>query len=194
MSDELKAENDALKAENAKLTGELSGLTEELKVTRGEARDRRHEGKTLAGQLEVLTRERDELKLKAEADPDGLRAQLADAGKRVSELRHERAYEKVAKGLRVTDAVKLADLVKVAGHTPDADADEPDEARIAATFGEALKGRPWLVDTPPAATATSGAASASATGAEAKPGPGADRGQSLGEKSSQALQRAAGRL
>jgi hypothetical protein len=48
MSDELQAEVDRLKALNEKLAKHLVDAHDDLKEVRGEARDRRHENKSLA--------------------------------------------------------------------------------------------------------------------------------------------------
>jgi hypothetical protein len=187
MSEELQKEIDRLKAENAKLARDLTGAHEDLKEVRGEARDRRHEGKRLAEQLDALTKDRDEFKTKAEADPEGLRKGLADAHGVIRSLKHDGAFAKVAKGLKVNDPAKFTDLVKLAAYQPEGD--EPDEAKIATAFQEALKGRPWLVDGDPAkpaagaAPAAAGAAGATTTQAGGKPGPGAERGQSVSTES-----------
>jgi hypothetical protein len=199
--EELQKEIDRLKAENQELIRNLTGAHDDLKEVRGEARDRRHENKTLKEQLETLGNERDELKVKADADPEGLRKSLADAYSIIRELKHDTAFAKVAKELRVNDPAKFTDLVKLAAYQPDGD--EPDETKIAAAFQEALKGRPWLFDLdrtpakPAAGAATSAAGAAGATTAQpgGKPGPGAERGQSVtSESNSAARERLAGRL
>jgi predicted nucleic acid-binding Zn-ribbon protein len=69
MSDELQAEVDRLKKLNEKLAKDLVSAHDDLKEVRGEARDRRHENKSLAQQLADLTAERDDYKVKAEATP-----------------------------------------------------------------------------------------------------------------------------
>jgi hypothetical protein len=193
--EELQKEIDRLKAENSKLTRDLAGAHDDLKEVRGEARDRRHEGKKLADQLEALTKERDDFKTKAEADPDGLRKSLADAHGVVRSLKHDGAYAKVAKGLKVNDPAKFADLVKLAAYQPEGD--EPDEVKIATAFQEALKGRAWLVDAPAAGAATTAAGAAGAAQGQSggKPGPGSERGQSVSsESNSTAPERIPGRL
>src|SRR5262249_28235014 len=109
-----------------------------------------------------------------------------------------RAFEAVAKALKVSDPAKLADLVKLAGYTPEAD--EPDEPKITAAFQEALKGRAWLVDAeetkpaPGGATTAPGGAGATTTPTPAVAGPGSDRGQTVSSPASQASTRPAGRL
>jgi hypothetical protein len=190
---EYEAEVGRLKAENQKLTKELSSAHDDLKEVRSEARDRRHENKQLAGQVEGLTKERDDYKVRAETDPEGLRKQLGDHAATIRVMKHDRAFAKIASALKVTDPVKFADLQKVAGYAPEGD--EPDEAKITASFQEALKGRPWLLDAAPGG-ATNAAGAAGATGAQSggKPGPGADRGQSISSPPSQAQGRPAGRL
>lgn len=186
--DRLKAENATLKADHAKLTKDVESLNADLKETRHEARDRRHEAKTLAEQLAAAAKERDDFKSKSEADPEGLRKQLAETANVVRGMKHERAFEKVAKGLKVNDPARLADLVKLAGYQPEGD--EPDEAKIALTFQEALKGRAYLIDPAPtpapggAPPAPGGASGATTTGPGGKPGPGSDRGQSVSSPSS----------
>jgi hypothetical protein len=194
-TDDLQKEIDRLKAENQKLTKDLAGAHDDLKEVRGEARDRRHESKSLKEALEALGKERDELKGKAEADPDGLRKTIEAHAATIRGLKHEAAFARVAKGLKVTDPTKYADLVKLAAYQPEGD--EPDDTKIATAFSEALKGRSWLVDAPPAAPATpaAGAAVASPGGQGGKPGPGAERGQSTSSDSSSApRERIAGRL
>jgi len=193
--DDLQKELDRLKAENQKLVRDLAGAHDDLKEVRGEARDRRHETKTLKDQLEALAKERDTFKVKAEADPDGLKQTLAQHQATIRGLKHEQVFAKVAKGLKVNDPTKLADLVKLAAYQPEGD--EPDETKIAAAFQEALKGRTWLVDAPAAGAATTAAGAAGATQAQpsGKPGPGAERGQSVtSESSSSARERVPGRL
>jgi hypothetical protein len=190
MSDETKtdtaaADLEALQRAISALTTERDGLRDELRDTRHEARDRRHEAKGLAEQLIAATKERDEFRARAETDPDGLRKALAETQGLVRTLKHAQAFAKVAGSLNVKDGTKQADLFALAKYQPEGD--EPDETKIAASFTEALKGRPWLVDTPtttekPAAgAATNGAGASGAKEAQSggKPGPGADRGQSL---------------
>jgi hypothetical protein len=181
MSAELEAEIARLKAENTKLARDLAGAHDDLKEVRGEARDRRHENKTLAAQLGELATDRDKFKAAAEADPEGLRKSLDGAQQTIRALKHDGAFAKVAKGLKVSDPTKFADLLKLASYQPEGD--EPDEAKIAEAFQGALKGRPWLADGDAAPggakDAPGGDKGASATQAGGKPGPGADRGQSL---------------
>jgi hypothetical protein len=196
MSDELQAAIERLRAENAKLSASLAELSGELKDVRGEARDRRHESRTLAQQLAEVAAERDRWKTQVEADPGAWQARVDQLSGTIRTLRHERAYENVARRLRINDPTKLADLLKLSGHTPAAD--EPDEAQITQTFQEVLKGRPWLVDAeagastraPGGATATR----AATTEPSGKPGPGADRGQSLASTTSPARTKTPGRL
>ena len=145
-------------------------------------------GRSSPKQLDALSKERDEFKGKAEADPEGLRKSLADAHGTIRSLKHDGAFARVAKGLKVNDPAKFTDLVKLAAYTPEGD--DPDEAKIAASFGEALKARPWLVDaeTTTAAAGAAKAASGGANGATAaqlggKPGVGAERGQSVTSES-----------
>jgi FtsZ-binding cell division protein ZapB len=207
MSEELQKEIDRLKSENAKLMKDLAGAQDDLKEVRHEARDRRHEAKTLTEQLAALSKERDDFRTKAEADPEGLRKSLQDAQGVIRGLKHDGAFAKVAKGLRVNDPTKLTDLVKLANYAPEGD--EPDEVKISAAFQEALKGRPWLVDAETTAatatttksaagaatTASGGATGATTTQTGGKPGPGAERGQSLSsEGKSQPEGRIPGRL
>jgi chromosome segregation ATPase len=151
MSDELQKELDRLKAEVStqraaidKLSRDLAGAHDDVKEVRGEARDRRLEGKKLTEQLELVGKERDEFKTRAEADPEGLRKSIGDAQGLIRSLKHDGAFAKIAKALKVNNASKFADLVKLAAYQPEGD--EPDEAKIAAAFGEALKSRPWLMD------------------------------------------------
>src|SRR3954469_23090569 len=129
MSEELQAEIERLKAENAKLAKDLAASHDDLKEVRGEARDRRHETKSLTQQLAEAAAERDRFKAAAEADPENLRKEIDGYKATVRALTHERAFERVARVLKVSDPVKLADLQKVVGYTPEGD--EPDEARIA---------------------------------------------------------------
>jgi hypothetical protein len=185
-----------LRAENQKLARDVSSLTDELKETRHEARDRRHENKTLTEQLAGLTKERDSFKTQAEADPDGLRAELDRRSALIRELRHGAAFADVARKLKVNDPVKQQDLIRIANYQPEGD--EPDESKITAAYAEALKGRAWLVDAPlpPAAApiAPGGATVTAQAQSGAKPGPGADRGESVSATSSSAATRVVGRL
>jgi hypothetical protein len=199
MSDELLAEIRRLKAENKKLTDGLSELSGELKEVRGEARDRRHEARTLAQQLAEVAADRDQWKTKVETDPEGWQARVDELRGTVRSLRHERCYEAVARQLKVSDPTKLADLLKLSGHAPEAD--EPDEAQISETFRAALQGRPWLVDDEAgASTQAPGGANANADAAGipaepgGRPGPGADRGQSLSSTTGPARSKVPGRL
>ena len=194
MSEELQKEIDRLKAENAKLARDLAGSHEDLKEVRGEARDRRHEGKKLAEQLEAIAKERDEFKLKAEADPEGLKAQVGELGGKLRDVAHRAAFAKVAQGMKVSDPTKVADLYALSGYK--AEADEPDEAKLVETIGAALKGRPHFLDAAAgAATNAAGAAGATTAQSGGKPGPGAERGQSVStESKSLAPGRIPGRL
>jgi hypothetical protein len=197
--DDLQKEIDRLKSENTKLARDLAGAQEDLKEVRGEARDRRHEGKKLAEQLDALTKERDEFKTRAEADPERLRKRLAEAQGVIRGLKHDGAFATVAKTLKVNDPAKLMDLVKLAAYQPEGD--EPDETKIATAFQAALKDRPWLVDVETkAATGVAKHAAGVANGTPSaqhggKPGPGNDRGQSTtSESSSTPGERIPGRL
>jgi hypothetical protein len=195
MSDELQAEVDRLKAENAKLARDLAGAHDDLKEVRGEARERRHENKALTLQLETTARERDDFKTKAETTAGEWQARIDQANGTVRAMKHDKAFEKVARTLKVNDPSKFKDLIDLAKYAPEGD--EPDEARIAQTFQEALKGRPWLVDQPAAEaapTAPGGANGAKPAQVPAVPGPGSDRGQSVSSPASQAAAKPAGRL
>src|SRR5690349_18449631 len=110
MSDELNAEIARLKAANDKLQKDLASSHDDLKEVRAEARDRRHENKGLTQQLESITKERDDFKVKAETDPAAWQSKLADAHAQIRTLKHDRAYEAVARDLKVTNPVKFADL------------------------------------------------------------------------------------
>jgi predicted RNase H-like nuclease (RuvC/YqgF family) len=199
MSEEMQTQSNLeltqLRKQVKDLALENGGLKDELKEVRGESRDRRHQLKERDAVIEGLTRERDELKVKSEQDPDGLRKQVADHQAVIRGLKHERSFEKVARTLSVNDPAKFADLVKLAGYQPEGE--EPDEAKIAASFQEALKGRAWLVDQPAADAAkiAPGGANGEATVQfGARPGPGADRGQSLSSGQGQTTERISGRL
>ena len=156
MSEELQKEIDRLKAENAKLARDLSGAHEDIKEVRGEARDRRHEGKKLAEQLEALTKERDEFKGKAEQDPEGLKTQVAELSGKLRDVAHRAAFAAVAKGLKVSDPTKVDDLYALSGYK--AEADQPDEAKLVETIQGALKGRPHFLDTAPGGAQTAAGA------------------------------------
>ena len=194
MSEELQKEIDRLKAENAKLSHDLAGAHEDLKEVRGEARDRRHEGKKLAEQLEQLAKERDEFKLKAEQDPEGLKSRLVETEGKLRDVAHRTAFAKVAAGLKVTDPTRVNDLYALSGYK--AEADQPDEAKLVETIQTALKGRPHFLDTAPGAAQTApGGAGATTAQLGGKPGPGAERGQSVtSEGKSLAPGRIPGRL
>ena len=119
MSDDLQKEIDRLKAEAStqraaidKLTRDLAGAHDDLKEVRGEARDRRHEGKKLAEQLDAVSKERDEFKTKAESDPEGLRKSLSDAhgvirGAQASTAAFSPTWRR---GLKVNDAREIRRL------------------------------------------------------------------------------------
>jgi chromosome segregation ATPase len=194
MSEELQKEIDRLKAENAKLARDLAGAHEDIKEVRGEARDRRHEGKKLAEALEALTKERDEFRTKAEADPEALKATVADLSGKLRDVAHRAAFAKAAQGLKVSDPTKVADLYALSGYK--AEADEPDEAKLVETIGAALKGRPHFLDTAPGGAQTAaGAAGAKQEQSAGKAGPGSERGQSVtSEGKSLAPGRIPGRL
>jgi outer membrane murein-binding lipoprotein Lpp len=187
----LQAEVDRLRSENRKLMAEVADLGNDLKEVRAEARDRRHEAKSLNQQVADLTADRDKLRSAAGADPDGLKSALAEAQATIRTMKHEQAFTRVARELKVSDPDRLADLITVAKYAPAGD--EPDDAKIAESFKAALERRPYLLDTTPgagapqhgagapkaAAGAANGAPStADRPGAILKPGPGADRGQS----------------
>jgi predicted nuclease with TOPRIM domain len=194
MYEELQKEIDRLKAENAKLARDLAGAHDDIKEVRGEARDRRHEGKKLAEQVDALTKERDEFKFKAQQDPEGLKTQVAELSGKLRDVVHRTAFAKVAQELKVSDPAKVADLYALSGYK--ADADEPDEAKLVETIQTALKGRPHFLDTAPGGAQTAaGAAGATQGQAGGKPGPGAERGQSVtSEGKSLAPGRIPGRL
>jgi predicted nucleic acid-binding Zn-ribbon protein len=183
MSEELQKEIDRLKAENTKLSRDLAASHDDLKEVRGEARDRRLEGRKLTEQLDATTKERDEFKLKAEQDPEGLKTQVSELSGRLREVAHKAAFQKVAQGLKVSDPTKVSDLYALSGYKPAAD--EPDEAQLVETIQTALKGRPHFLDAAAdaAKTASGGANGATPAQPGAKPGPGAERGQSVTSES-----------
>lgn len=191
----------AAESERAQAVSDAAALQVELRDVCAEARDRRHEARSLSQQVAELSTDRDGWKARAEGDADGLKEQLAAARATVRGMKHDRAYEKVARTLDVTNPAKYADLLKLAGHAPESD--DPDEAAIARTFRSALEGRPWLVEADPASASATTTAAQSAepggsklapggahgaarhapatahAGSNGRPGPGADRGQSL---------------
>ena len=182
MTDEETKVLEQLRAENAKLTRDLAGAHEDVKEVRGEARDRRHEGKKLAEQLEALAAERDKFKSLAEQDPENLRSQLGEATGKLRDVAHRAAFAKVAQGLKVSDPTKVADLYALSGYK--AEADQPDEAKLVETVQTALKGRPHFLDTAAgAATTVAGATGATAQQLGGKPGVGSERGQSVQSES-----------
>jgi hypothetical protein len=195
-ADDLQKEIARLKAENQKLAKDLAGAHDDLKDVRGEARDRRHETKTLKEQLDALTKERDEYKGKAEADPEGLKAQLAELTGKIRERAHRDTFAEVASAARVTDPARIADLYALSGYKPEGD--EADTAKLGEIIGAALKSRPHFLDPPPAGAGNAAAGAAGANGTTqsgGKPGPGADRGQSTStDSSSQPRERIPGRL
>ena len=78
MIEELQAEIERLKAENVKLATDLAGAHDDLKEVRAEARDRRHENKNLAQQVEYYRAAGDQLRGRILARPEGARPQLPD--------------------------------------------------------------------------------------------------------------------
>ena len=166
MPEERETVSNPLQAEFDRLKGDNARLARELEEANAEAAKRRHESKALEKQVQDATKAAEQL--------DTLRAT-------VRTMKHEKTYQSVAKGLKVTDAGKFADLVAVSGYKPEAD--EPDESKIAEAFKATLKVRPWLLDqTEAGASQAEAGASNGATTTHTKPastpGPGADRGQS----------------
>jgi hypothetical protein len=191
---ELQKEIDRLKADNDKLKRDLAGVHDDLKEVRAEARDRRHENKKLAEQLEGVTGERDKYKVASEADPEGLKTQITDLSGKLLEINHRGAFADVARSFKVTDPGRINDLYALSGYKPEG---EPDTAKLEEAIGAALTGRPHFLDPPPGGAAqAAGAANGTAHGQlGGKPGVGSDRGQSThSERSSQARERIAGRL
>lgn len=195
---ELKAENAHLKAEHARLTAERDRLAREYATAQAEQRelmaeqrDRRHNNKKLAEELAALTAERDEYKTRAEMTGADWQARIAEQDKMIRTLKHQTAYAKVAKALRVSHPGKLADLIMIAGYQPETD--EPDEAKITAAFVETLKARPYLQDAPaPTPAAPAGSNGYGHTSYTA--GPGSDRGVSITEGGAKPTNRISGRL
>jgi len=204
MSEETKNDSteelESLKKQVKLLTAERDSLLSDLKDVRHEARDRRHEAKGLAEQLQALARERDDYKSKAETTTGEWQEKIDQLSDQLRSLKHEQTFAKIAQGMNVKDEAKFADLVKLAAYQPESE--EPDEAKITTAFLEALKGRPWLMETATAqyaagaATTASGGANGATTQSTGEiPGPGADRGQSLNTNSnSPPSSRPAGRL
>jgi hypothetical protein len=201
MSEELQKEIDRLKAENSKLSNSLASAHEDLKEVRGEAKDRRLEGRKLTEQLAELAAERDKFKVAAQDDPEGLKAQVTELSGRLRDVAHRTAFAKVAAGLKVTDPTKVADLYALSGYK--AESDTPDEKKMAGVVQEALKGRPHYLDTAAAAAQQgSGGAQVASRGAgvtveQARQwrAPGSERGQSTHtESSSPPRERIPGRL
>ncbi len=205
--DELNAETERLKAENKKLASELESLLAELKDVRGEARDRRHENKSLTQQLVDLTSERDSFRAKAETSAGEWQARIDELTGTVRGMKHDRAYETVARGLKVSDPARIADLITLASYSPEGD--EPDFERIADCFQATLKARSWLLDpvdeprSSETGTNAAGAATNAPGGAIVTPtataavtaAPGSDRGLTLSSsKESQVPKRPAGRF
>jgi hypothetical protein len=194
-TEDLQKEIDRIKAENQKLARDLAGAHEDLKETRGEARDRRHESKTLKEQLEALAGERDKFKAAAEQDPEGLKAKVTELTGAIRERGHRDAFAEVARGHKVTDPARIADLWSLSGYKPEGE--EADKGKLSEVIAAALKSRPHYLDAPPAGAgnAAAGAAGAVQASSGGKPGPGADRGQSTStDSSSQARERIPGRL
>jgi hypothetical protein len=194
LEDEIKQ----LKVENRRLAGEVADLTETLKETRHEARDRRLEAKQLKEQVDALTAERDDFRTRAEAEPSELQARLDTAHATIRELKHSTAFSAVAKGLKVSDPARLADLIALAKYTPEGD--EPDHDKITEAFGAALKGRPYLLDPAETATTTPNPnASREANGVTREqgrqtPAPGSSRGMSITEATAVPRHKIPGRL
>ena len=167
MSDELKAEVERLKTENLKLALDAKAFSDELKEVRGEARDRRHENKALAAQLTELTAERDSFRAKAETTAGEWQAKIDQLTGNLRGLKHDRAFETVAKRLKVSDPTRLADLVKLSGFAPEDD--EPDHEKITGSFAAALKDRTWLLDPEPTPTTPADAGKPAAEAATITP-------------------------
>jgi hypothetical protein len=193
--DDLQQEIDRLKAENRRLAADLGDTQEELKSTRAEARDRRHDVKGFKEQLEALTKERDGFRAKAEADPEGLKAQVAELTGKIRERAHRDAFAEAARAAKVSDPARIADLYTLSGYKPEGE--EADKAKLAEVIGAALTSRPHFLDAPPSGDGKTAAGAAGATQASSggKPGPGAERGTSTSSDSSSApRERIPGRL
>lgn len=192
--EELQAEVARLNKLNESLAGETVDLRDELKTVRAEARDRRHENKTLSQQLAEIATERDTFKQRAEAEPNALQGRIDELTGKIRERDHKDAFAQIAKTLKVSDPARQADLWSLAGYKAEGDA--PDATKIAETIKGALKGRSWLVDASAAEAAPTAPGGAPVTAAppSGRPGPGSDRGQSLSQQSSQARERPVGRL
>lgn len=141
-----------------------------------------------------MSKERDDYKIKAEMNSGDWEAKLAEARQAIRGLKHQQSYAKVAKALRVSHPGKLADLIMVVGYQPETD--EPDEAKIAAAFQEALKARPYLQDAAPTPTTSPTPAGTNGYGHTSyTAGPGFDRGVSVtGDGGFKPVNRISGRL
>jgi hypothetical protein len=195
MSDELTKEIDRLKAELTKATTDLDAAKAALKDTNHEARDRRLESKTLTEQLDALKAEREAEKAAKAKEAEALKGELDKTHAVLRGLKHEQAFARVAKGLKVSDAGKLADLYRLAEYK--ADGFEPDEGKIKTAFEGVLKARPWLLDERPevaerSARSATGVANASEwarSDVKSRSGekpPGSDRGNTTHATSSSA--------
>jgi hypothetical protein len=194
--DDLRKALDALKSEHQKLSLELTGAQEDLKEYRTYVRDQQREHKGLKEALDAATAERDSFKAAAEADPDGLKAKLAEITGKYRERTHRDQFAEVARAHKVSDPGRVADLYALSGYKPEGD--EADKAKLEELIGGALKTRPHFLDPPPAEPAKHGAP-APANGAPPAPpraGPGAERGVSTGpaETTTQVRERIPGRI
>src|SRR6185437_3432240 len=156
----LTSENTRLQRENAALEksvreadGRAKKAEERYKKVNDTYRDRRHdfkqlteEKKALEEKLKEVEAERDQFaqdylakdeefgafKAQAEAEPNALLDQIKTLTTNLRTIKHETAYEKAAKALKVSDPTKFKDLLALARHEPDGD--DPDDAKIAEVF------------------------------------------------------------
>ncbi len=134
-----------LKAQAEKAVADHESLWTKHKELRAENKDHRLNAEKATEQLTAMQADRDQWKTKYEASsPEAYEAKIADLTGKVRGLTHRQAFEAAAKTLKVSDSARIADLFALSGYKPDAD--EIDQAKLTEVIGDALKGRPWLLD------------------------------------------------
>src|SRR3954447_10292207 len=142
--------NDFLLRRISDLEGQLTRVNEEARKRRQARKKLQQDFDALASERDALATERDRWKSALEAAPDEWRARHDDLARRVRERDHKDAFRRVAAGAGVRpDAVD--DLYALSGY--EAEGDRADEQAIGGLIGEAVKARPYLLQTagePPA--------------------------------------------
>lgn len=182
----------------ASLNDQVQRLQTENAELRSEAKSRRLKGKELqatldkhAADLAAVTKERDALKARADAEPGELQIQVDTLKGKLRDREHRDAFKRLAAsaGARTEDTA-IDDLWHASGYK--AEADEIDDTKITAAIGKALQGRDYLKAAPPPEGGNGKPlgngkqpALAGAAHETHPPGPGASRGATASGKGDQ---------